>query len=221
MHRNTSMGSTISNFHLCIRHRSNRSCQAVKYASNSMCWFATQNSSVGWRSLALTLSVAIARTQIGLNNTYSTFILSSYEKHCNEGVHCWTSVWLTLICLCRSAEAFIYSNIGCASLPLLSTLFIFNFFCSGDLEELKFIFHQSVHKMLIRKNISNVSWVFVGESVQVVYNYVTVTPFMFVQCMKNDTEVQLYINKGDVKPTKVPFRTPGSDFILGNENSLG
>lgn len=119
---------TISRFGFCIENRSNRGCQAVKYTSNSMCWFTSQKSFVGWKSLALTLSIVVVWIQIGLNKTYSVFILSLYENHCNEGIHCWNSMWLTLIWLCRSAEAFIYSNTGCCCIPpLVLCTFIFNF----------------------------------------------------------------------------------------------
>ncbi len=72
--------------------------------------------------------------------------------------------------------------------------------------------------MLITGNISNVSQVFVGETVKVSYSYVTVTTLILVQRMKN-YEVQLCLYIGNVKPTKVQFRAPGSDFIQGNENS--
>lgn len=35
---------------------------------------------MGWESLALTISIAVAWIQIGLNKTYSIFILSMHEN---------------------------------------------------------------------------------------------------------------------------------------------
>lgn len=114
-------------------------------------------------------------------------------RECN----CQSSMWLTLIWSCRSAEAFVYSSTGCCRPPPPLVRFYFQFFCSGDFKELKFIFHQSLNKMLITENVSNVSPVFVGETVEN-QCYVTVATLILVQRRKNWAEAKSnYASEGN------------------------